>query len=364
MACALALQRELTADARPALLAVHTSPQGLDRCTALARAAWPGQVLLSQATDALVHDHRPAGTDLADLGWHRLADLGPAEHVWQLRHPDLPAACPPPRSLDTYRHNLPVELTSFVRRDAELAELAALTEGARLVTLTGSGGCGKTRLALHAAAGRVGRHADGVWLAELAALRDPAQVAASVADAVQARLRGPDHGPGELAGVIGRRDLLLVLDNCEHLIGACAELTERLLRACPRVRILATSREPLGVPGEVTWRVPSLPFPADPLLVPPEDLARFGAVQLFADRARQARPRLRGHRRERRRGGRDLRPAGRDPAGHRAGRGASPDLFRRPDRRRAARPVRAADRGPAHRDAPPADPRGVRGLEL
>jgi predicted ATPase/DNA-binding CsgD family transcriptional regulator len=292
VACALALQRELTAAARPALIAVHTSPQGLDRCTALARAAWPGQVLLSQATDALVHDHRPAGADLADLGWHRLADLGPAEHVWLLRHPDLPAACPPPRSLDTYRHNLPVELTSFVRRDAELAELAALTEGARLVTLTGSGGCGKTRLALHAAAGRVGRHADGVWLAELAALRDPAQVAASVADAVQARLRGPDHGPAELAGVIGRRDLLLVLDNCEHLIGACAEVTERLLRVCPRVRILATSREPLGVPGEVTWRVPSLPFPADPLLVPPEDLAGFGAVQLFADRARQARPRF------------------------------------------------------------------------
>ena len=290
--CALALQRQLTADARPALIAVHTSQQGLDRCTALARAAWPGQVLLSQATAALVHDCRPGGADLADLGWHRLADLGPAEHIWQLRHPDLPSACPPPRSLDTYRHNLPVQLTSFVRRDAELAELAALTEGARLVTLTGSGGCGKTRLALHAAAGRVGEHADGVWLAELAALRDPTQVAAAVADAAQARLRGPDNGPAELAGVIGHRDLLLVLDNCEHLIGACAEVTESLLRACPRVRILTTSREPLGVPGEVTWRVPSLPFPANPLLVPPEELARFGAVQLFADRARQARPRF------------------------------------------------------------------------
>jgi predicted ATPase len=117
-------------------------------------------------------------------------------------------------------------------------------------------------------------------------------VAASVADAAQARLRGPDNGPAELAGVIGHRDLLMVLDNCEHLIGACAEMTESLLRACPRVRILTTSREPLGVPGEVTWRVPSLPFPANPLLVPPEELARFGAVQLFADRARQARPRF------------------------------------------------------------------------
>ena len=190
---------------RPARIAVHTSQPGLDRCAALARVAWPGQVLLSQASAGLVADSLPAGADLADLGWHRLADLGPAEHVWQLRHPDLPAAFPPLRSLDAYRHNLPVELTSFVPRDAELAELAALTDGARLVTLTGSGGCGKTRLALHAAAGRVGAHADGVWLAELAALRDPAQVAAAIADVLQVRQRGPDRGPAELAAAIGTR---------------------------------------------------------------------------------------------------------------------------------------------------------------
>lgn len=158
VACALALQRELTADARPASIAVHTG-QGLDHCAELARIAWPGQVLLSQAPATLVADQLPPGADLADLGWHRLADLGPAEHVWQLRHPDLPAGFPPPRSLDAHPHNLPVQLTSFVRRDAELAELAALIDGARLVTLTGSGGCGKTRLALHAAAGRVGEQA-------------------------------------------------------------------------------------------------------------------------------------------------------------------------------------------------------------
>ena len=294
-ACALAVQRALTADAVPARIAVHTSQAGypgpgLDRCAALARVAWAGQVLLSQASAGVAADGLPAGADLADLGWHRLADLGPAEHVWQLGHPDLPGTFPPLRSLGAYRHNLPVELTSFVPRDAELAELTALIAEARLVTLTGSGGCGKTRLALHAAAERAGAHADGVWLAELASLRDPAQVAASVADVLQVRQRGPDSGPAELAAAIGPRELLLVLDNCEHLIRSCAEVADGLLRACPQLRILATSREPLGVPGEVTWRVPSLPFPAGQ--VPPEDLGRFEAVRLFAERARLARPRF------------------------------------------------------------------------
>ncbi len=109
---------------------------------------------------------------------------------------------------------------------------------------------------------------------------------------LQVRQRGPDSGPAELAAAIGPRELLLVLDNCEHLIHWCAEVADSLLRGCPQLRILATSREPLGVPGEVTWRVPSLPFPADPSLVPPEDLVRFEAVQLFAERTRLARPRF------------------------------------------------------------------------
>jgi predicted ATPase/DNA-binding CsgD family transcriptional regulator len=299
-ACALAVQRTLTADAVPARIAVHTgladrvdySGPGLDRGAALARIAWAGQVLLSQASAGLVADGPPAGADLADLGWHRLADLGPAEHVWQLRHPDLRGAWPPLRSLGAYRHNLPVELTSFVPRDAELAELTALTSQARLVTLTGSGGCGKTRLALHAAAGLLDAYADGVWLAELAALHNPGQVVGSVADVLQVRQRGPESGPAELAAAVGASELLLVLDNCEHLIGSCAEVADDLLRACPRLRILATSREPLGVPGEVTWRVPSLPFPADPRSAAPGDLGRFEAVRLFVERARLARPRF------------------------------------------------------------------------
>jgi predicted ATPase/DNA-binding CsgD family transcriptional regulator len=302
-ACALAVQRTLSADAGPAGIAMHTTQAGLaglagpsgpgaDRCAALAGVAWAGQVLLSQASAGLVADGLPAGAVLADLGWHRLPDLGPAEHVWQLDGPGLQAAFPPLRSLSAYRHNLPVELTSFVPRDAELAELATLMADARLVTLTGPGGCGKTRLALHAAASRAGAHADGVWLAELASLRDPAQVTASIADLLQVRQRGPDSGAAELATAIGPRELLLVLDNCEHLIHCCAQAAESLLRACPQLCILATSREPLSVPGEVTWLVPSLPFPASSSLVPPEDLARFESVRLFAERARLARPRF------------------------------------------------------------------------
>jgi len=296
VACALSIQGDLTADARPVLVAVHAgqSPQGqaLDRCTWLARIASPGQVLLSRASASLVTDQLPAGADLADLGWHRLGDLGAAEHVWQLCHPSAAGPFPPVHSLDVHRHNLPVQLTSFVRRDAELAELAALIEGAGLVTLTGSGGCGKTRLALHAAASRIGEHADGVWLAELAALSNPTQVPASIADAVQARLRAGDGAAAELAAAIGNGQLLLILDNCEHLVSSCAEITDGLLRACPQLRVLATSREPLGVPGEITWRVPSLPFPVGPLLAPAQEAGRFAAVQLFAERARHARPRF------------------------------------------------------------------------
>jgi predicted ATPase/DNA-binding CsgD family transcriptional regulator len=294
-ACALAVQRAVAAR-----IAVHTGRTsqagypgpGLDRCVALGRVAWPGQVLLSQASAVLVAEGLPEGAELADLGWHRLADLRPAEHVWQLYHSALLGAFPPLRSLGAYRHNLPVELTSFVPRDAELAELAALIAEDRLVTLTGSGGCGKTRLALHAAAGRVGAHADGVWLAELASLRDPTQVAASIADVLQVRQRGPDTSLPELAAYIGTNEMLLVLDNCEHLIRSCAEVADGLLRACPQLRILATSREPLDVPGEVSWRVPSLPFPADPAQLRRADLGRFEAIRLFAERARLARPRF------------------------------------------------------------------------
>ena len=186
--------------------------------------------------------------------------------------------------------NLPVQLTSFVGRAAELAEVDALLAGSRLITLTGPAGCGKTRLALQAAAAAGADRADGVWLVELAGLSDPAQVAEWLAAAVPVRQHGSSADPANVAAAIAARDLLVVLDNCEHLVSGCAEVAEILLRGCPNLAILATSREPLGVPGEVTWQVPSLSFPPAGEAARPDDIIGFDAVRLFLDRAGSARP--------------------------------------------------------------------------
>jgi predicted ATPase/DNA-binding CsgD family transcriptional regulator len=202
----------------------------------------------------------------------------------------LEAVLTAPSTRDSQRHNLPVALTSFVGRREELAEVGRLLRDSRLVTLTGSGGCGKTRLAFQAAAGLTSTHPDGVWVAELAPLQDPAQVPGAIAAALSLREPAAASGLDALGAAIGPRAPLLVLDNCEHLVDCCARVAEHLLRVCPRIRILATSREPLGVPGEVTWRVPSLSFPADAAQMSPDDLGQFEAVQLFVERARRSRP--------------------------------------------------------------------------
>jgi predicted ATPase/DNA-binding CsgD family transcriptional regulator len=298
--CALALQRELADDAVLPRVALHAGeaeagPEGdvygpaLSHCDCIRDSASAGQVVLSQQAADLVSGCLPVGCGLSDLGWHRLPDLGPPEQLWQLGHSDLRASFPPLHTLEPGRHNLPVQLTSFVGRRDELAKVAGLLAGHRLVTLTGSGGCGKTRLALHAAAGRVGGLPGGVWLAELAPLTGPGQVCGAVAAALPVRAAGAASDVDSLATAIADRALLLVLDNCEHLARRCAEVAERLLLACPRLRLLATSREPLGVPGEVTWRVPSLSFPLDAQLSS-DELGRFEAAQLFTERSRRARP--------------------------------------------------------------------------
>jgi non-specific serine/threonine protein kinase len=195
------------------------------------------------------------------------------------------------------RHNLPAPLSSFVGREGDVAAVREALAGARLLTLTGPGGIGKTRLAIEAVAG-LGGYPDGVWLVELAALADPALVPRTVA-AVLGLLEDSDHAPLEvLAGFLRPRTLLLVLDNCEHLLDACAGLTTALLRGSPGLTVLATSREPLRVDGETTWRVPPLPAPdpPDPSRAPEDAdvlvarVTRYGAVRLFVARARAARP--------------------------------------------------------------------------
>jgi predicted ATPase/DNA-binding CsgD family transcriptional regulator len=188
----------------------------------------------------------------------------------------------------THRHNLPVQLTSFVGREAELAEVAGLLGAHRLVTLTGAGGIGKTRLAMEAA-GAVGVP-DGVWQVELASVADPAQVPREVAAALGLKPSGGEPIEEAMLAALADRELLLVLDNCEHLVGACAELAEGLLRVCPRLRLLATSRERLGVPGEAVYPVPPLASPDVDEVAGSSELSGYDAVHLFVERARLGRP--------------------------------------------------------------------------
>ena len=185
------------------------------------------------------------------------------------------------------QNNLPLQLTSFVGRGREVADLETLLAGeARLLTLTGPGGCGKTRLALSAASRLAGGFEDDVWWVELAPLSDPALVPQAVASAIGVR-EAPGRSPTEaLLEQLESRKTLLVLDNCEHLVQCCADLVDTLLRSCPSVRILATSREPLGVAGEVAWLVPSLVVPDPEQRLPVEELGRREAICLFVERAR------------------------------------------------------------------------------
>ena len=264
----------------------------LNRAARLMAAGHGGQALLSAATQELVRDHLPDGARLRDLGRHRLKDLGRPEEVFQLLHPDLPADFPPLRSLDNpaLPNNLPQQVTSFVGRETQVAEVNAWLGKTRLLTLTGAGGAGKTRLALQVAADLLDGEGDGVWLVELAPLSDPALVPQAVADVLGIKEQAEQPIPRTLVDALRSKRLLLVLDNCEHLVAACASLAADLLRNCPGVHVLATSREALNVAGEQSYRVPSLTLP-DPKQAPTgESLSQFEAVRLFIERAKAVQP--------------------------------------------------------------------------
>ncbi len=268
-------------------LAAETGYVGMDvhRAARICAAGHGGQILLSQTTRDITEERPLEGLTLRDLGEHRLKDLGQAQHLYQVMMPDLPSDFPQLRSLDVWPNNLPIQLTSFIGREQEIAEVKRLLAGTRLLTLTGTGGCGKTRLALQVAADLLDDYADGVWLMDLAVLTDAALVPQKMATTL-----GLHEEPGRplietLLDYLRAKHLLMVLDNCEHLVEVCADLTGTLLRACPRVRILATSREILGLPGEVAWRVPSLTLPDPGRLRALETLTQYEAIQLFSERA-------------------------------------------------------------------------------
>ena len=235
----------------------------------------------------LVHDRLLPGAALADLGVHRLRDLGRPERIFQLQAAGLQAEFPPLRSLGNpaLLNNLPVQLSAFIGREREMAEVRALVESVRLVTLTGAGGCGKTRLGLQVAAELLDGSGDGVWLAELAAVTDEDAVAPAISRALRLVVNPGRPVLEALLDALAPQDVLIVVDNCEHLIGGCAKTAEAIVRRCPRVHLLATSREPLGIGGETIYRVPSLslPGPGDPGFGTPRS---SDAVELFADRAR------------------------------------------------------------------------------
>jgi predicted ATPase/class 3 adenylate cyclase len=264
----------------------------LNRAARLLALAHGGQTVLSLTTRELVVDDLPAGFSLRDLGEHRLADLDRPENVFQVDHPELPGHFPPLRSVESHRHNLPVALSPFVGRRAELEELVQRLDSSRLLTLTGVGGAGKTRLAIQLAAQVLPGFRDGAFLVEFAPLTDAALVPRQVAAALGMAVEGVETLPA-LVDRLGRyledRHLLLLFDNCEHLVGAIAALTETILARCAKAVVLATSREPLGISGERIWRVPSLSLPPAEASTP-EALAATDGVALLCLRAREAAP--------------------------------------------------------------------------
>jgi predicted ATPase len=255
----------------------------VSRAARLMAVAHGGQVVCSQATADLARGGLPAGASVRDLGVHRLRDLSEPLRVFQVVGERLPSRFPPLLSMDAFPGNLPLQVSSFIGRDVELGRVAKALHEARVVTLTGVGGVGKTRLALRVAAEELTRFREGAWLVELQAVRDPEAVTGAVAAVFRLTERAGLTTWEALVEFLAFKQLLLVLDNCEHLLEPVAELVEAVERACAGVVVLATSREGLAVEGERVIPVPSLSAPAaDAQLAGVDD---SDAVRLFVDRA-------------------------------------------------------------------------------
>jgi predicted ATPase/class 3 adenylate cyclase len=253
-----------------------------------------GQVLLSGITSDLVLDHLPARVTLRDMGSHRLKDLTRPEQVYQLMAPDLRHEFPALRSLGLFPNNLPLETTAFIGRDREVAEVAELLGKHHVVTLVGSGGVGKTRVSLHVAAQVLEEYRDGVWFVELASLSQGAFIPEAIASALGLRLSSSVDPVTSLTAALRPLRLLLVLDNCEHVVEDAAKVAAAIVRECRNVRVLATSRQGLAISGEAIYRMPSLPFPspAETATLTAALARSYAAIDLFATRAEAADPRF------------------------------------------------------------------------
>jgi predicted ATPase/class 3 adenylate cyclase len=253
--------------------------QSLNRAARLMSVAYGEQTLISAVTCELAREHLPGEASLLDLGEHHLKDLVRSEHVFQLNMPGWSVEFPPLKTLNVIPNNLPLQLTSFIGRQNEVEEIRTLIAENRMVTLTGSGGTGKTRLSIEVGRQELELFANGVWLVELAALSDSAQIIPALAQVFNLHELPTDPLANLVLDYLRDKKLLLILDNCEHLIEACARLADNLLHQSSRLKILASSREALGIAGEVAYHTPSL--------------AGHESAQLFTERAQAANPNFR-----------------------------------------------------------------------
>ncbi len=260
------------------------------RAARICSAAHGGQVLVSTAARELIGPDMPAGARLRDLGEHHLKDIVRPEHLYQLVVEGLAAEFPPIRSLDTLPNNLPRQLSSFVGRPSEVEDLTGMIAATRLLSLIGPGGVGKTRLALEVAAGVVDSHRDGAWLVELGALTDESLVFPTIASVLNVKEEPGLALEEATCAALESRQLVLVLDNCEHVLDAAAQAVEMLLSACGELRIVATSREPLGIAGEHLYPVPPMSVPPPQARMAAAQAGESDAVALFVERARGVLP--------------------------------------------------------------------------
>lgn len=265
----------------------YTGYLTLARTNRIMSVAYGGQILLSKSV--FESANKDGDFSFRDMGERKLKDLYNPEHIYQLLAPDLNTEFPALQTLDVRPNNLPLQLTSFIGREKEIAELKELLQSTRLITLTGPGGSGKTRLSLQVGVETIDELAHGVWFIELASVTDPQFIADTVAHSLPVTVNQGQTTEESLISYLRNRELLIILDNCEHLIQGCADTAVVILRNSTKVKLIASSREPLQIPGELVYPVPSLEMPHERMSMTAESALKYEAVRLFTERAILAR---------------------------------------------------------------------------